>query len=65
MASHLRNLVARAPAHPDIMVALMLLLAIGMMIMPIPIIVIDMLYRLQPRLCHIAADGCPLSQHAA
>ncbi|MEY9491839.1 type III secretion protein V [Bradyrhizobium elkanii] len=43
MASHLRNLVARAPAHPDIMVALMLLLAIGMMIMPIPIIVIDML----------------------
>ncbi|MDA9465014.1 type III secretion system export apparatus subunit SctV [Bradyrhizobium sp. CCBAU 53415] len=43
MARHLRNLVARAPAHPDIMVALMLLLAIGMMIMPIPIIVIDML----------------------
>ncbi|WFU31575.1 type III secretion system export apparatus subunit SctV [Bradyrhizobium brasilense] len=43
MARHLRNFVARAPAHPDIMVALMLLLAIGMMIMPIPIIVIDML----------------------
>ncbi|QOZ36612.1 type III secretion system export apparatus subunit SctV [Bradyrhizobium sp. CCBAU 53421] len=43
MARHLRNLVARAPSHPDIMVALMLLLAIGMMIMPIPIIVIDML----------------------
>ncbi|MGY4157793.1 type III secretion protein V [Bradyrhizobium sp. USDA 4461] len=43
MATHLRNLVARAPSHPDLMVALMLLLAIGMMIMPIPIVVLDML----------------------
>ncbi len=43
MANVLRNLITRAPAHPDLMVALMLLLAIGMMIMPIPIVVIDML----------------------
>ncbi|MCC8968999.1 type III secretion system export apparatus subunit SctV [Bradyrhizobium brasilense] len=43
MAHVLRNLITRAPAHPDLMVALMLLLAIGMMIMPIPIVVIDML----------------------
>lgn len=43
MANTLRGFVVRAPAHPDFMVALMLLLAIGMMIMPIPIIVIDML----------------------
>ncbi|WP_342724030.1 type III secretion system export apparatus subunit SctV [Bradyrhizobium sp. B097] len=43
MANVLRNFIARAPAHLDFMVALMLLLAIGMMIMPIPIIVIDML----------------------
>jgi len=43
MANLLRNLISRAPAHPDLMVALMLLLAIGMMIMPIPIVVIDML----------------------
>ncbi|MEY9181763.1 MULTISPECIES: type III secretion system export apparatus subunit SctV [unclassified Bradyrhizobium] len=43
MANVLRDFIVRAPAHPDFMVALMLLLAIGMMIMPIPIIVIDML----------------------
>ncbi|WP_407151053.1 type III secretion system export apparatus subunit SctV [Bradyrhizobium sp. ORS 86] len=43
MANVLRSLIMRAPAHPDLMVALMLLLAIGMMIMPIPIVVIDML----------------------
>ncbi|KYK43873.1 EscV/YscV/HrcV family type III secretion system export apparatus protein [Bradyrhizobium liaoningense] len=43
MANVLRNVILRAPAHPDFMVALMLLLAIGMMIMPIPIIIIDML----------------------
>ncbi|MBO4227543.1 type III secretion system export apparatus subunit SctV [Bradyrhizobium neotropicale] len=43
MANVLRNLITRAPAHPDLMVALMLLLAVGMMIMPIPIVVIDML----------------------
>ncbi|MGY3695573.1 type III secretion protein V [Bradyrhizobium sp. USDA 3240] len=43
MANALRKFILRAPAHPDFMVALMLLLAIGMMIMPIPIIVIDML----------------------
>ncbi|WP_407185416.1 type III secretion system export apparatus subunit SctV [Bradyrhizobium centrosematis] len=43
MHNVLRDFVARAPAHPDFIVALMLLLAIGMMIMPIPIIVIDML----------------------
>lgn len=39
----LRNWIARAPARPDLMVALMLLLAIGMMIMPMPIIAIDTL----------------------
>ncbi|TWA90239.1 type III secretion system export apparatus subunit SctV [Bradyrhizobium stylosanthis] len=43
MANILRTLIVRAPASPDLMVALMLLLAIGMMIMPIPIVVIDML----------------------
>ncbi|MFB9262266.1 type III secretion system export apparatus subunit SctV [Bradyrhizobium erythrophlei] len=43
MANALRKFIARAPAQPDLMVALMLLLAIGMMIMPIPIVVIDML----------------------
>lgn len=43
MPNLLRSLVARAPANPDLMVALMLLLAVGMMIMPIPIVVIDML----------------------
>ncbi|MCC8953876.1 type III secretion system export apparatus subunit SctV [Bradyrhizobium sp. Pear77] len=43
MANVLRSLIMRAPARPDLMVALMLLLAIGMMIMPIPIVVIDTL----------------------
>ncbi|MGL3104821.1 type III secretion system export apparatus subunit SctV [Bradyrhizobium sp. BR 1432] len=43
MANILRSLIVRAPANPDLMVALMLLLAIGMMIMPIPIVVINML----------------------
>lgn len=43
MPNLLRSLVARAPANPDLTVALMLLLAVGMMIMPIPIVVIDML----------------------
>ncbi|MCC8948855.1 type III secretion system export apparatus subunit SctV [Bradyrhizobium sp. Arg62] len=43
MAKVLHNFIKHAPAHPDFMVALMLLLAIGMMIMPIPIIVIDTL----------------------
>ncbi|WP_051310895.1 type III secretion system export apparatus subunit SctV [Bradyrhizobium sp. Cp5.3] len=43
MPNLLRSLIVRAPANPDLMVALMLLLAVGMMIMPIPIIVIDML----------------------
>ncbi|AGS25295.1 type III secretion system export apparatus subunit SctV [Rhizobium etli] len=41
MANLLRNVIARAPANPDLMVALMLLLAIGMMIMPIPLVVVD------------------------
>ncbi|MET3597629.1 type III secretion protein V [Mesorhizobium shonense] len=39
----MRNFIAQAPANPDLMVALMLLLAIGMMIMPIPIGVVDVL----------------------
>ncbi|WP_172833662.1 FHIPEP family type III secretion protein, partial [Mesorhizobium sp. ORS 3428] len=43
MANLMRNFIARAPANPDLMVALMLLLAIGMMIMPIPIAVVDVL----------------------
>ncbi|WP_375785029.1 type III secretion system export apparatus subunit SctV [Bradyrhizobium sp. Pha-3] len=43
MANVLRSFIVRAPARPDFMVALLLLLAIGMMIIPIPIIVIDML----------------------
>ncbi|PVE21681.1 EscV/YscV/HrcV family type III secretion system export apparatus protein [Microvirga sp. KLBC 81] len=43
MTNVLRNIITRVPAHPDLMVALMLLLAIGMMIMPIPILAIDTL----------------------
>ncbi|MGV7213419.1 type III secretion system export apparatus subunit SctV [Bradyrhizobium sp. UFLA05-112] len=43
MPNLLRSFIVRAPANPDLMVALMLLLAVGMMIMPIPIVVIDML----------------------
>ncbi|MDX8443591.1 type III secretion system export apparatus subunit SctV [Mesorhizobium australafricanum] len=43
MANLMRNFIARAPANPDLMVVLMLLLAIGMMIMPIPIAVVDVL----------------------
>ncbi|WP_354418057.1 type III secretion system export apparatus subunit SctV [Mesorhizobium shonense] len=43
MANLMRNFIAQAPANPDLMVALMLLLAIGMMIMPIPIGVVDVL----------------------
>ncbi|MET3583836.1 type III secretion protein V [Mesorhizobium robiniae] len=39
----LRNFISRAPANPDLMVALILLLAIGMMIIPIPIVAIDTL----------------------
>ncbi|MBA1142434.1 type III secretion system export apparatus subunit SctV [Mesorhizobium neociceri] len=41
MAITMRNLIERAPANPDLMVALMLLLAIAMMVMPVPIAVID------------------------
>ncbi|MEX2746334.1 type III secretion system export apparatus subunit SctV [Rhizobium mongolense] len=43
MANVLRNFISRAPANPDLMVALILLLAIGMMIIPIPIVAIDTL----------------------
>jgi type III secretion protein V len=43
MTDALRSLIARAPASPDLMVALMLLLAISMMIMPIPLVMIDAL----------------------
>ncbi|MBB4189014.1 type III secretion protein V [Sinorhizobium terangae] len=43
MANVLRNFIARVPANPDIMVAIALLLAIGMMIMPVPLMVIDTL----------------------
>ncbi|WP_108522973.1 type III secretion system export apparatus subunit SctV [Bradyrhizobium algeriense] len=43
MANLLRKLIVRAPFHPDFMVAFMLLLAIAMMIMPMPIVVVDML----------------------
>ncbi|WP_439495797.1 type III secretion system export apparatus subunit SctV [Bosea sp. (in: a-proteobacteria)] len=43
MIASLRSLIARAPANPDLMVALLLLLAIAMMIMPIPVMFIDAL----------------------
>lgn len=43
MIATLRSFVSRAPANPDLMVALMLLLAIAMMIMPIPVMFIDAL----------------------
>lgn len=43
MTDALRRFIARAPASPDLMVALLLLLAISMMIMPIPIVMIDAL----------------------
>ena len=43
MIATLRSFVSRAPANPDLMVALLLLLAIAMMIMPIPVVFIDAL----------------------
>ncbi|MCM5693063.1 type III secretion system export apparatus subunit SctV [Sinorhizobium meliloti] len=43
MANILRNFIKRSPANPDLMVALILLLAIAMMVMPIPIILVDAL----------------------
>ncbi|WP_114949051.1 type III secretion system export apparatus subunit SctV [Microvirga calopogonii] len=43
MANIMRNLIQRAPANPDLTVALMLILAIAMMVMPIPLVVIDAL----------------------
>lgn len=43
MANVLRNFIERAPANPDLMVALMLLLAVSMMVMPVPIVAIDTL----------------------
>ncbi|NKL24912.1 type III secretion system export apparatus subunit SctV [Rhizobium leguminosarum] len=43
MANVLRDFISRAPANPDLMVALILLLAIGMMIIPVPIVAIDTL----------------------
>ncbi|WIW50371.1 type III secretion system export apparatus subunit SctV (plasmid) [Bradyrhizobium sp. 62B] len=43
MVDLLRSLIVRAPANPDFMVALMLLLAVGMMITPVPVVVIDLL----------------------
>lgn len=43
MKNDLLAFLARAPASPDLMVALLLLLAISMMIMPIPIAIIDAL----------------------
>ncbi|MBP2449520.1 type III secretion system export apparatus subunit SctV [Rhizobium leguminosarum] len=43
MANVLRNFISRAPSNPDLMVALILLLAIGMMIIPVPIVAIDTL----------------------
>ncbi|WP_095204992.1 type III secretion system export apparatus subunit SctV [Mesorhizobium carmichaelinearum] len=43
MVNVLRNFIKRAPANPDLMVALVLLLAIAMMIFPIPVVVVDAL----------------------
>ncbi|EIM30993.1 MULTISPECIES: type III secretion system export apparatus subunit SctV [Microvirga] len=43
MANIMRNLIERVPARPDLAVALMLLLAIAMMVTPIPVVVIDAL----------------------
>lgn len=43
MTATLRSIIARAPSNPDLMVALLLLLAIAMMIMPIPVMFIDAL----------------------
>ncbi|RRH93203.1 EscV/YscV/HrcV family type III secretion system export apparatus protein [Mesorhizobium tamadayense] len=43
MANLLRNFIERAPANPDLMVALLLLLAISMMVMPIPVVAVDAL----------------------
>ncbi|MCA1408272.1 type III secretion system export apparatus subunit SctV [Ensifer sp. IC3342] len=41
MANALRKFIEHAPAKPDLMVALMLLLAVSMMIMPIPVVAVD------------------------
>ncbi|GLR89692.1 type III secretion system export apparatus subunit SctV [Bradyrhizobium iriomotense] len=43
MTNVLRDIIVRASANSDLMVALMLLLTISMMIMPIPIVAIDTL----------------------
>lgn len=43
MTNVLRNILARAAANSDLMVALMLLLTVSMMIMPIPLVAIDTL----------------------
>ncbi|WID99716.1 type III secretion system export apparatus subunit SctV (plasmid) [Bosea vestrisii] len=43
MIATLRSFISRVPANPDLMVALLLLLAIAMMIMPIPVMFIDAL----------------------
>ncbi|MGQ4274891.1 type III secretion system export apparatus subunit SctV [Terrihabitans sp. B22-R8] len=43
MIAQMRSLIARAPAHPDLMVAVMLLMAIGLMILPVPVFLIDLL----------------------
>ncbi|THK33822.1 EscV/YscV/HrcV family type III secretion system export apparatus protein [Ensifer sp. MPMI2T] len=43
MANALRKFTEYAPANPDLMVALMLLLAVSMMVMPIPVVAVDAL----------------------
>ncbi|MGY4593057.1 type III secretory pathway component EscV [Bradyrhizobium sp. GM22.5] len=57
MTSVLRKIIARASASSDLMVALMLLLTVGMMIMPIPIVAIDTLVGFNLGFAYIAADG--------
>lgn len=42
MTAHLRALLLRVPANPDLMVAAVLLLAIAMMILPMPLWLVDL-----------------------
>lgn len=43
MTAHLRALLLRVPSNPDLMVAAVLLLAIAMMILPMPLWLVDLL----------------------
>nr|AUR80057.1 RhcV [Bradyrhizobium sp.] len=43
MMERLKTLVARAPGSPDLMIALVLILTVAMMILPMPLLLVDLL----------------------